>query len=40
VVIPTGSVIHVLSSGGGGWGDPVQRDPAARAKDTIEGLAI
>jgi N-methylhydantoinase B len=38
VVIPSGSVIHVLSSGGGGWGDPAQRDPAARAKDAAEGL--
>ncbi len=38
VVVPSGSVIHVLSGGGGGWGPPEQRDPAARAKDAAEGL--
>lgn len=38
VVIPPRSVIHVLSGGGGGWGDPAQRDPAARAADVKEGL--
>ena len=39
VPIPTGSVIHVLSGGGGGWGDPAERDPAARATDRAEGVA-
>ncbi len=39
IVVPTGSVFHVQSGGGGGWGDPAQRDPAARAKDRAEGLA-
>ena len=39
VPVPTGSVIHVLSGGGGGWGKPEDRDPAARAKDVAEGLA-
>jgi N-methylhydantoinase B len=38
VVIPPGSVIHVLSGGGGGWGDPARRDPAARARDAVEGV--
>jgi N-methylhydantoinase B len=38
VPVPPGSVIHVLSGGGGGWGDPVRRDPAARAADVAEGL--
>ena len=38
VPIPTGSVIHVLSGGGGGWGDPAERDPTAREADKIEGL--
>jgi N-methylhydantoinase B/oxoprolinase/acetone carboxylase alpha subunit len=28
----------VLSGGGGGWGDPGQRDPAARQHDAAEGL--
>jgi N-methylhydantoinase B/oxoprolinase/acetone carboxylase alpha subunit len=31
-------VIHVLSGGGGGWGDPASRDPAARAADKAEEL--
>jgi N-methylhydantoinase B len=39
VPVPPGSVLHVLSGGGGGWGDPASRDPAARATDTAEGLA-
>jgi N-methylhydantoinase B len=39
VPVPTGSVIHVLSGGGGGWGRPEDRDPAARVKDVAEGLA-
>lgn len=38
VPVPTGSVIHVLSGGGGGWGKPADRDPAARAKDMAEGV--
>ena len=38
VPVPPGSVIHVLSGGGGGWGDPARRDPAARARDAAEGL--
>ena len=38
VPVPSGSVIHVLSGGGGGWGDPAKRDPAARARDAAEGL--
>jgi N-methylhydantoinase B len=39
VPVPSGSVIHVLSGGGGGWGDPAARDPAAREADHAEGLA-
>ena len=38
VPIPAGSIIHVLSGGGGGWGSPAGRDPAAREADTAEGL--
>ena len=33
-----GGAFHVLSGGGGGWGAPSERDPAARAKDAAEGL--
>jgi N-methylhydantoinase B len=39
VPVPSGSVIHVLSGGGGGWGDPASRDPAAHQIDVAEGLA-
>jgi N-methylhydantoinase B len=39
VPVPSGGVIHVLSGGGGGWGDPADRDPAARLHDAAEGLA-
>jgi N-methylhydantoinase B len=39
VPVPSGSVIHVLSGGGGGWGEPALRDPAAQASDRTEGLA-
>lgn len=39
VPVPTGSVIHVRSGGGGGWGDPALRDAAARRADEAEGLA-
>jgi N-methylhydantoinase B len=38
VPVPSGSVIHVLSGGGGGWGPPEDRDPAARERDQAEGL--
>ena len=39
VAVPSGSVIHVLSGGGGGWGDPAHRDPAASAADDTQGMA-
>ena len=38
VVLPPGTVLHVKSGGGGGWGDPALRDPDARAADEAEGL--
>ncbi len=38
VPVPSGSVLHVLSGGGGGWGDPSARDPAAHQSDVAEGL--
>ena len=37
LVINPGDRIVVQSSGGGGWGDPSKRDPAARARDEREG---
>jgi N-methylhydantoinase B len=40
VPVPSGSVIHVLSGGGGGWGNPGRRDPQARVHDATEGLIV
>jgi N-methylhydantoinase B len=34
-----GDRLLVRSGGGGGWGDPAKRDPAARERDRREGLA-
>ena len=31
-------VFKVRSSGGGGWGDPRRRDPAAVARDVLDGV--
>jgi N-methylhydantoinase B len=39
VPVPSGGVIHVLSGGGGGWGDSALRDPAATDADEADGLA-
>jgi N-methylhydantoinase B len=38
IAVPAGSVFHVLSGGGGGYGNPAERDPAARARDVRAGL--
>jgi N-methylhydantoinase B len=38
VVLEPGDVIHAHSGGGGGWGDPGRRAPAARAQDLVEGF--
>jgi N-methylhydantoinase B len=32
-----GDCVRLDTSGGGGWGDPAKRDPAARAADTLGG---
>jgi N-methylhydantoinase B len=37
VPIAPGDALVVLSAGGGGWGDPAERDPAAQAADLAEG---
>jgi N-methylhydantoinase B len=39
VPVPPGSILHVLSGGGGGWGAPAKRDPAAHEADVRAGLA-
>ena len=36
--VPAGSVFHVQSGGGGGWGDPAERTPEERAADDRAGL--
>lgn len=38
VQIGPGDVLDVRASGGGGWGPPEQRDPAARRRDRADGL--
>jgi len=37
VPLPAGHVISQRTAGGGGWGDPAQRDPQAVALDVAEG---
>ena len=38
VIIHPGDIFAVESGGGGGWGNPTDRDPAARAWDTANGF--
>ena len=38
IPLAPGDVLHVRAGGGGGWGPPEKRDPAARARDAQEGL--
>lgn len=38
VMIEPGDTLVVESAGGGGFGDPAQRDPAARERDVADGL--
>ena len=38
IALAPGDVLLVRAGGGGGWGPPAQRDPAARAADAAEGL--
>ena len=39
ISVAPGSVFEVLSGGGGGWGPPAKRTPAARENDRRDGLA-
>ncbi len=39
LALAAGDVMRFQSSGGGGWGDAAQRDPALADKDRSEGLA-
>lgn len=38
IPLAPGDTLHVRAGGGGGWGPPEKRDPAARARDAQEGL--
>ncbi len=38
IPLAPGDTLHVRAGGGGGWGAPEKRDPAARARDAAEGL--
>ena len=37
-VEPPATELHFITWGGGGWGDPLQRDPALVAKEVWQGL--
>ena len=36
--VEAGDRLHFITWGGGGWGDPLQRDPALVAKEVTQGL--
>jgi N-methylhydantoinase B len=36
--VEAGDLLHFITWGGGGWGDPLQRDPALVAKEVRQGL--
>jgi N-methylhydantoinase B len=36
--VKTGDRLHFITWGGGGWGNPLQRDPALVAKEIAQGL--
>lgn len=38
VEVEAGDVLHFVTWGGGGWGDPLERDPALIAKEIEQGL--
>lgn len=38
IPLAPGDTLHLRAGGGGGWGPPDKRDPAARAADAAEGL--
>ncbi|WP_226573482.1 hydantoinase B/oxoprolinase family protein [Acuticoccus sediminis] len=38
IEIASGGLLEIHSAGGGGWGDPANRTPEARARDTAEGF--
>jgi N-methylhydantoinase B len=38
VQAPAGTIVVMHSAGGGGWGDPLERDPALVLADVLEGV--
>jgi N-methylhydantoinase B len=38
IEVEAGDMLHFITWGGGGWGDPLQRDPALVAKEIVQGL--
>ena len=38
VHVETGDQLHFITWGGGGWGDPLERDPALVGKEIVQGL--
>jgi N-methylhydantoinase B len=38
VSVATGDQLHFITWGGGGWGDPLERDPALVGKEITQGL--
>ena len=38
VAVEAGDILHFITWGGGGWGDPLERDPALVAKEIRQGL--
>lgn len=38
LAVEAGDVLHFVTWGGGGWGDPFERDPALVAKEIVQGL--
>ena len=38
VAVAAGDQLHYITWGGGGWGDPLERDPALIAKEVRQGL--
>jgi len=37
-LVPLGSVVIFMTAGGGGWGDPLEREPERVKNDVVEGL--
>jgi N-methylhydantoinase B len=38
IAVEANDILHFITWGGGGWGDPLERDPALVAKEIVQGL--